>query len=93
MAVGSPLFQRTGEKISSTQRQLRICGGADRCQSPLGVRNALRLVVLWAGGGLNRFPTKYTKDGDWCNGKKNEGSADLERNYETSSRPLVYHRF
>ena len=93
MAVEFSL-QGTGQKISSTQRQLRICGDANRCRSPLGVRNVLRLVVLWGGGGLNRFPTN-TKElvGLKKKRKGREMSADLEGNDKTSLRPLVYHRF
>ena len=61
------LLQGTAEEIFSTQIQLRICGDANHCRSPLGVRNVPRLVVLWGGGGLNRFPTSNnnTKDRNW----------------------------
>lgn len=70
MAVGS-LLQGTGEEIFSTQRQLRICDDVNHCRSPLGVRNVLRLVVLWAGGDLNRFPTN-TKGRELVDWKKKD---------------------
>ena len=58
MTVGSQSPQEgEEEEVFSIQRQLQICGDANHCRSLLGVRNALTLVVLWAGGGLDRFPT------------------------------------
>ena len=88
MAVESPL-QGMGEGIFSIQRQLRICGDANHCRSPLGVRNVLRLVVLWEGGGLNRFPTNI-KDGNWWTKKKTEGTEMLLTLKETMKPPLVH---
>ena len=88
MAVEFSL-QGTGQKISSTQRQLRICGDANRCRSPLGVRNVLRLVVLWGGGGLNRFPTN-TKELVGLKKKKEKDGKCLLTLKETIKPPFVH---
>ena len=93
MAVGSPL-QWTGKEgkmmIFSTQRQLQICDDANHCRSPLDVHNVLKLVVIWGVEDRDRFPTRYQMNKI---GEREMLSANLERNDETSFRPLVYHRF